>query len=241
MSHVPGGLCYKKLRNIIRPASGAVPPPFGLTWFYGHALPIPPETVTGAALTARQAWEAELVSGYDVLTFESETPFAPFFGETRVLNGISMSMPMPTNGGVDLYDPNIFGIILDVPDGLGRYNTTSGGANYVDNMLTESAVFPDPLGITRFEFSPAVSVWGAYFTDLGDFTGVLTARITATDLSTEEYVLTTGGETNGYLTFLGFIDGTKTYTKIEFFCTTGNDEGWGMDDIVAGPLSLVAP
>lgn len=240
MSHVPGSLIAKRRLNVWRPASAA-PPVFGLTWFYGHNLPIPPETVMGAALAQRQAFEAYIDPGFDVLTYESLTAFDQMFNTSAVLNGITMSMPMPTNGGVDLYDPSIYGIVLDVPDGLGRYNTTSGGANYLENMLTEVEAFPDPLGLTRFEFAPAVSWWGAYFTDIGDFTGTLTARITASDLTTADYVLSTGGETNGYLTFLGFIDLTKTYTKIEFFCTAGNTEGWGMDDITCGPASMINP
>lgn len=243
MSHVPGGLCYKKLRNIIRPANGGGPtPPFGFVWFYGHNSPNPPETVEGQALVKREEWEAFLVPSYDILTFESETPLSPFFGETRVINGISVSMPMPTMDGSPLYDPNNFGFIADAPDLLGRFNTTTEGQNYLENMLTlpiEEWEY-DPLSATRFEFSPPISVFGCYFTDIGDFTGTLTARVTATDLTTQDYVLSTGSETNGYLTFLGFIDGSKTYSKIEFFCSAGNEEGWGMDDIVAGPLSILS-
>lgn len=212
----------------------------GLTWFYGHELPFVPETVSGAPATARSDWESRLVPGFSVLTFESEAPYAGFFGETRTLNGIDISMPMPTESGSPLYDGSFFGIIVDVPDGLGRFNTTPGGSQYLGNMPATDGTSSDPMALTRFEFSPAVSVFGMYLTDIGDFNGEISVRITASDLTTETYVLSTGDETDGYLTFIGFIDASKTYTKIEFICTAGSADAFGIDDVVVGSSSMIA-
>lgn len=149
-------------------------------------------------------------------------------------------MPMPTESGSPLYDGLPRGIIVDVPDGLGRFNTTPGGSQYLGNMLTTDGTSSDPMALTRFEFSPAISVFGMYLTDIGDFNGEISVRITASDLTTETYVLSTGNETDGYLTFIGFIDASKTYTKIEFICTAGGAEGFGIDDVVVGSSSMIA-
>lgn len=244
MSHVPGGLCYKKLRNIIRPANGGnpTPPLYTLTWFYGHNLPDPPETVMGAALAARQEFESYIDPGFDVQTYESFIAGDQMFDASFMLNGITVSMPMPTNGGIPLYDPEISGVIFDVNSLLGRYNTTTSGANYVNQLQTEDDGYPDPLGYTRFEFAPAVNWFGVYLTDIGDFDGSIKIRITAEDLTTADYTLDTFGlEGNGFLTFIGFIDLSKAYTKAEFLCTNPAAEVFGVDDLTCGPGSMINP
>lgn len=244
MSIVPGGLVYKRDRNILRPASsGGVPPSYGLLVFYDIInAPVPPKTVMGAPLIKRTDWETYLAPGYDVLTFESDAVGTQYLSDADLppvvfgINGINATLPDPNDiFGDPVYDPTIY-YTVNNSTLLGRWNTTSGGSKWLDNCT--SSVDDSASEQIAFNFASPISAFGAYFTDLGDFGGTVTLRLTRSDLTTTTYTLTTGSS-SGSLAFWGFVDATNTYTKIEFFTTAPGDV-WGMDDVVFGPFSILA-
>lgn len=239
------GTVFRKKLNAKRPkGSGGPPPPpvYGFVEFFASQLPIPAETVMGDPLAQRNAWQVYVKNTAQVLTFEGLPNLTEFFDSATVRNGVTLSIPMPVNDlSVPLYNYNDTAIVSIVSDGLGRYNTTSGGTNYLNFMATSDGIFPiTPLSLTRFEFSPPISCFGTYLTDLGDFNGSISLKLYASDLTTHTKILSNGtGESNGFLTFYGFVDTQKTYTKIEFICSAPLDEIWGMDDIVYGGTSIL--
>lgn len=249
MSHTPllqSGSVIKRKLNAIRPVPGGgpIPPVYGLLTFFGSNQPVPPLTVEGFATTKRAEWNEYLSQTYDILTFES---YALGFQAmswpvpaTFTLNGIDLTIPNKDDGfGGPWYDPSTRFIVSN-DTASGRFNTTPSGSKFLNSMVTMTAAEPDL--ISSLEFDPPISFFGAYFTDIGDFTGVLSLILVAVDDSTTTHVLSTGSEGNGRLTFWGFVDSLQTYKRITFVCSVGEIEGWGMDDAVYGPVSfLVTP
>lgn len=235
----------KRYLNVIRPTiSGSPEPPTGFTVYYGHNSPVPPETVQGLALEAHDEMAQFLKPGTDILTWES---YAVAFQANPYpvpvdlpLNGIDMQFVNYDNFGLGpFYEPSTYSIVSDTA-ASGRYNTTTGGVNFLQDMATTELGGPDEGFALAVVFDPHISAFGAYFTDLGDFLGSFTLRLVKSDDTFTDYILTDGIEDPvGMLTYWGFLDTADTYKQIIFYCSAGLVEFFGMDDIVYGPVGVI--
>ena len=115
----------------------------------------------------------------------------------------------------------------------GRFNTTSGGSKWWDVSGSFTLNFT----------GTAVSAFGFYGTDVGDFAGQITLKLT--DTSNEVSTLTipaAAGSADGGLLFFGFVDHARAYKQITFGNTGDGNDFFGFDDMVIGDLNqLVAP
>lgn len=250
MSIIPrrnDGSVFKRWINIKRPFAAA-PPTYGLQVFYATTeTPNPAENVDGLALAERLDWETFIKPSAEVLTFESVSTGQQMAGTTTTCNGIVMDFPVPQLFGSDVFDPITRWIGRIGNDTFnGRFNTTSGGNRYINNCVTWSDQGPPPADQPQsaWNFLTPISAFGLYMTDLGDFLGTIVMRITRSDNVQFSYTIVdtfSGGLPlpNGALTFFGFVDGTDTYTKVEWFCDQDNTDAFGIDDVVWGPYSIL--
>lgn len=192
-------------------------------------IPFPPSS-TEPAQAARAALLAT-VNSLSIETFESYTGFDDLYTVGQTLNGIAYTC---TTGSGQVYD---------FDDGLGRYNTTWGGANYVNLVLVASDYE------VTFNFSPAIAVFGIYITDAGDYpTPVpLQIRLTKSDTSTVTYTVNfTTATINGGAIFWGFTDTADTYTAVTFTRPADSisepdvlTDAIGFDDMFFAPASYI--
>lgn len=252
MSHTPllrSGQVIKRKLNCIRPVGGSTPPPptFPLTIFFGQVQPVPEQTVMGDPLTERNEFFAYLSPGVEVQNFESlavdyqgmSYPVSPTF----TLNSVGMTIPaIESSPGVPFY---VNGTAFFVNDDAGvftRWNTTSGGANWLDACQTP--LESDPSGLnTYLSFSPSIAFFGAYFTDFGDWAdSYIVIRLVQDNDDFTEYTMENPGLEGGSLTFWGFACGDATFKRIEFYNFGPHIDAWGMDDMTFGPIgSVVGP
>jgi hypothetical protein len=170
--------------------------------------------VSGAPVTARSAFLASLV-GVGSEGFEGQT-----LGATAPI-GLNFA---GSTGSITATITGDGGIFNAGSDGGGRYNTTSGGSKW----WTASGAF----GVT---FSSAVSAFGFYGTDIGDFNGRVTVSLTDTlGGITNLVVNNTLSGNNASLLFWGFTDLTAAYTSIAFGNTNTGTDFFGFDDMVIG-------
>jgi hypothetical protein len=107
----------------------------------------------------------------------------------------------------------------------GVFNTTSGGAKFIDAT-----------GDVTISFGQALSGFGLYLTDLGDFNGaMLTATLALVGGGTAQVNVQRGGENAGLL-FFGVLESDLNvrYSSITFNTSAdaGNPDVFGMDDFV---------
>lgn len=125
------------------------------------------------------------------------------------------------------------GQIQSGPDGGGRY-AISGSKYY----SADTANF-------NITFSSAISAFGFYGIDIGDFGGVLSLQLTDTNnvVSTISVGNTAGagGSTNGSVLYFGFYDTSKAYTKITFINPSVGTDVFAFDDMTVGSLQQVTP
>lgn len=208
---------------------GGGPPSGGLTWYFGeYAAGGSMPSGSNAATTARDDFVANLAETVTWEDWEGEGPWGPW-ESAMDLTGVEI-----TRNGVTA---DIVGTAFATltTDNNGRFN--------VDPPLPPSlfceTIISDALGPSQFQmnFTPAIVAWGAFLTDLGDFFDApISIEITKSGGGTETYELTTGGASNGMLTFIGFVDdsGTTTYTSIRIYASgteESNTDGVGLDDI----------
>ena len=117
--------------------------------------------------------------------------------------------------------------------------TSAADTNYW--KCNETAAGGNVLVLT---FSPPISAFGFYGTDVGDFGGslTLTVRNSSTLVSTPLSVGNTigsGGSTSGCLLFFGFKDKTATYDRLTFTSNGSTADFFGFDDIVAAVAAQV--
>jgi hypothetical protein len=105
------------------------------------------------------------------------------------------------------------------------YNTTSGGANFLDVTFN-----------TTFHFTTAIDTFGAYFTGVQQGN----ATLTYTDGSTTVLAMPAASLSSGGTTFFGFSDAGASITSIAYFTGTGGDFV-GVDDIRYGSSQVPAP
>lgn len=115
-------------------------------------------------------------------------------------------------------------ILPTVNTGADRFNTTPGGDTWFDVG-----------GLFAIDFSTAISAFGFYGTDVGDFDGQLTILLTdINDVGTQLTVPNTINGNNGSLLFWGFIDTTNSYKRVSFGNNVGPNDFFGFDDMVIG-------
>lgn len=121
---------------------------------------------------------------------------------------------------------------VDNSTAFGRFNTTTGGSKWYDVS-----------GAFNIAFGTPIAAFGFYGTDIGDFSGRITLRLTDTnDVVTNLTVPNTVNGNDGSLLFYGFIDSTKAYKAIRFGNTApGGDDVFGFDDMVIGETRQIGP
>jgi hypothetical protein len=205
----------------------------------------PNNTVTGDPLTARTEFNAYLQNiGVETFTGQSpglannpptspaESPIDLNFG-----NGILGTMIGRTTDPDDstLTISHLFVVGNDLPNpSQGRFGTTG---NTDERFVQGNDTFV-------IQFRRAVSAFGFYGTDIGDFGGQITFElldangnrvgdaipmVTSVSAGTSD----SGG---GSLLFWGFVDKQNQYSAIRFNFNTSVD-GMGFDDLVTGDLA----
>lgn len=184
--------------------------------FFGENLS-PAETTTGAPVTARNAFLSTLAGNIGTEDFETPTTLPEI-----QFPGSSGDITATLNGDATIYS---------TPFG-GRFATS--GSRFVETASGSG------FNIT---FSTAISAFGFYGTDIGDFGNNLILRLTkegggTVDLSVGNNV-GANGSSEGSLLFFGFIDVNQAYTRIDFLNTPGGEDVFGFDDMIIGDSSQI--
>lgn len=113
-------------------------------------------------------------------------------------------------------------------DESGRFNTTPGGMQYL-------RVNSDDDGTLTFTFNKAISAFGFFGTDIGDFGGSLEMLMYAEDGSIDKWQVRAGDGVKGAgnnLLFFGFAGIDLRYTKVSFVSKGDVERGdyFGFDD-----------
>lgn len=186
--------------------------------FFGENL-TPGASVSGTPTTARANFLAGL-SGVGSQGFES-------FERGRVA---PLQIDFPGSGGAITATLAGDGDIENT-SGSGRFNTTASGGKWWEVANSFSITF-----------SSAVSAFGFYGTDIGDFNGQITLALTdVNDVVTQLTVPNTKNGPNASLLFYGFIDAANSYKSIQFGNTASGTDFFGFDDMVIGDREQVVP
>lgn len=184
-----------------------------LTSFFGENLS-PGNMVTGDPVTARDAFLATL-SGVGTETFE----------------GASGSSPIAATftGSTGNITATLSGSGLGVLSGTQNGRFATSGSNYIQT---------DAGGDFVINFSTAISAFGFFGTDVGDFgNGLILSLLSTSGVTTTLPIgntLGSSGSTNGSLVFFGFIDTAQAYTSISFLNRPGGSDVFGFDDLTIG-------
>ena len=194
-------------------------------------------------------------------TFEARTATPTSSGDLVVPNlfgadsGVSLTASFPnvgpTAGSQDRtrIQQNTWGGLPNIPGPgfLGRYSATgdpssattlNGGAPYTGGQWWETN-----FGEVEVQFGSAVSAFGTFMTDLGDFDGGLTVGIfDGTNLLNQYTLLAAAGrQNNGGLAFFGYVNDTASFNRIVFSIAQGTQDPdafdtVGFDDLMTGQL-----
>jgi MYXO-CTERM domain-containing protein len=181
--------------------------------------------------TERSAFLSSLV-GVGTETFESKTagsiaPLALDFagGLTASLNGagcVDTTTPVENQCGTTL--PNL---------NPGRWATS--GAKFWE--VSSGGTF-------NITFAKAISAFGFYGTDIGDFEGQLQVTLVAENgdktVRKIDHTVTAPSEDNSLL-FWGFIDSNVAYKELIFSNTESAADIFGFDDMVIGSRDQIQP
>lgn len=210
------------------------------------------QRVISALLFGASIFTATAASAAPIIYFgENQNPGKTVSGDpvaarTNFLNGLTQA----SNVDFELFAPDT-GSPLDVEfggtitatlegdgtvtssTGEGRFNTSADGANYWEVS-----------GVFIIAFDQAVSAFGFYGTDIGDFNGQIVLNLSGGGSVSLDVPHTINGK-DGSLLFFGFIDPTQSYDSITF--TRNNPGGpvkFGVDDMVVGiprPVGVPVP
>ena len=190
----------------------------------------PGNKVSGAPLAARNSFAGQLAGvGTETFTGFADGKAAP----------LALSFPGSGGGGITGSLTGI-GQVLQIAANTnngGRYNTT--GADPSTSTAGKVWVAEDSFSIT---FNEAISAFGFYGTDIGDFNGQVT--LTLRDTGGNDTLLTVANTQNGNnasLLFWGFIDTTNAYTRITFGNTNAGTDFFGFDDMIVGDRDQIQP
>jgi hypothetical protein len=191
--------------------------------FFGENLN-PGGAVSGAPLTAHDAFLASLI-GVGTETFEGQAGQEAPLNLTFPGSSGNITATLAGQGGVcDTASTVVGGIGCN---GFGRFPTS--GNSWFHTTAPGFSV----------SFSSAISAFGFYGTDIGDFSGQLTATTAGGDI-VNFVVPHTVDAPNGSLVFWGFIDADTSYTSITFGASNGTDV-FGFDDLIIGDQKQVVP
>lgn len=143
-----------------------------------------------------------------------------------------INLTFPGAGSATL---NGTGLIQNVPPPgtlRGRF-PTSGNQYWSTNVTTGS------FGIN---FGSDVAAFGFFATDIGDFGGSLTLRLTNSAGKIENISVSSGSQSDASVLYFGLIAGSasEVFTQIDFLSTGGFDaETFGFDDMTIGSLQQV--
>lgn len=194
------------------------------TIYFGENT-LPAGTTAGDPVTARADFLARL-TGVGSQDFESFTdlesgPFVVSFPGS--VGNIQATITGINGGGTDV-------VIYGAP-GAGRFNTTPGGANYLEATDNYSITFDQP-----------ISAFGFYGTDIGDFDAGIQIVLYDETMATETISLpTTIDGPSGALMFWGFVDDAVRYARIDIIMlqSGGEPDIFGFDDFVIGDIDQV--
>lgn len=190
------------------------------TTFFGLDI-APAGIVSGAPLQARTDFFATLAASVTNQGFESFP-----VGTTAGFDGLNISF----NGSAGSIGATLFGDggVADATQD-GRFNTTPAGSRWWETA-----------GNFEITFSSAISAFGFFATDVGDFAGRLELELT--DLNGAISTLMVGdftGGSSGGLLFFGFTDIATSYTAINFRLTGAGLDFFGFDDMVIGDRAQI--
>lgn len=205
----------------------------------------PNGAVSGDPLAARNAFDGYLKNiGVETFTGQSpgipnlppdESPIPLDFG-----NGILGTMIGRTTddeAGTTVSHVFVVGTDNPVPS-QGRFGTTGDG---------DAERFVEGSNTFEIQFRQAVSAFGFYGTDIGDFGGALSFDLlnaNGATIATIPMVTTvtpgTDDSAGGSLLFWGFVDLEKQYSGVRFNFSSTRD-GMGFDDLVTGFLNDQPP
>lgn len=196
--------------------------------YFGENL-VPASGVSGAPVTARNSFLAGL-TGVGNENFEGISA-----GTTSPL-----SLSFPGSSG------SITATIISTGAYLGGVcNTSSGtvgslGCYDYGRYATSGSNWFHTTDSFKIDFDTAISAFGFYMTDIGDYEGQVTMKLIGAN-TFDLIVPTTINGNNGSLAFFGFIDPTATYTSIEFGNTASGTDVFGFDDMVIGDQRQITP
>ncbi|MEH8018578.1 PEP-CTERM sorting domain-containing protein [Rheinheimera muenzenbergensis] len=108
--------------------------------------------------------------------------------------------------------------------GAGRFNTSAGGSQWWEIS-----------GLFSINFDTAISAFGFFGTDIGDFDGQITvALLDINNVVTNLVIDNSINGINGANLFWGFIDVNNAYTSISFGNTAAGTDFFGFDDFTIG-------
>jgi PEP-CTERM motif len=183
----------------------------------------PSGSVSGLPVAARNTFLGALGSGVESQGFESYAvgATAPLNLSFTGSNGSTLGATLSGNGSINS------GPLL------GRFNTTpTPGASKWWNVG----------GAFNISFTNAVSAFGFFGTDIGDFDGRVTVDLTdVAGVTTRLVIPNTVNGADGALLFWGFTDSTNQYTNVRFGNTSaGGIDTFGFDDMVIGDSCQLA-
>lgn len=195
-----------------------------LTFFFGENQ-TPNASVSGAPLAARNEFLSKL-SGVGTETFEGL--------ETGAEGPLALAFPGSTSTiGATLTGD---GVVFPTPSTAGRFNTTGATSGPAAGKWWSVE------GSFSLTFDQAISAFGFYGTDIGDFDGRLVITLTDTDdLITELEIGHTINGADGSLLFWGFVDNSKAYKSIGFGNTAEGVDFFGFDDMTIGDAGQINP
>lgn len=182
-----------------------------------------------------------------------------YFGENQLPNKIVSGAPVDARAsflsslaGVSTETFEIFKVGTPAPLGLafegsnGTINATLSGAGAINNSTgagrfntsAGGSKFYDVSGAFTINFDQAISAFGFYGTDIGDFSGKITLAL-AGGGNTNLIVPNKINGASGSLLFFGFIDPSVSYTSITFGNTNAGTDIFGFDDMVIGDRAQV--
>ncbi|MBZ5609975.1 MAG: hypothetical protein LAP38_17070 [Acidobacteriia bacterium] len=185
------------------------------------SITVLPETSTGNAVAARNAWilstlgvnwNPVMLENFEGFGYGPYNSLSTGAGTFSVAPGSQAGDPQQSNGT----HTDQFTILnsSDTPFS-GRFNTTSGGSNWLDSN-----------DITRMQLTTSASTLFFFITDVGDCGGVL--QIQTADGTTYTFPSFSNYAGDGNLYFVG-INSASSIGSVKWLNNSGND-GFGMDD-----------
>ena len=193
-----------------------VPASAGVVTFMGadlNVLPASPSGPNSTAAAANFGTAAAALGTVSLMTFES----APVGSFTSLMVAPGVTISGTDHLGSNFSINNTFDAAFPALDG---YNTTPGGAKFVEMMG----------GDLTFTFTTPVQFFGAYLSGVQNF---LQDTITFNDGTSQTINVPETGTSSsvGELAFVGFTDAGKSISSITIHAGTGAWDAIGVDDV----------